>query len=306
MTMDVLLLGCGRIAHAHAVAIEDCADVRLRAVCDIDSAAAQWFVAQGRVAAYENADAALRATTPAIAVICTPPATHAALVTACLHAGAHVLCEKPLGIAASEVEAMNATAHAANRALMMAAKFRFMPAARALQGRIAAGELGEILFCRITFFSSVDMRGRMNADRALSGGGVVMDNGPHAFDLARFLLGPLTNIAGEMWPSSQNLPVEDGATLRFMAQKWTHLRGEIALSWSAHAATPHFVEVCGTRGAASLSWDEYDKRAAFHAQMAHFASVARGERDGEVTPADALACARAIDAVYSHWNAKSG
>ncbi|HEX8834177.1 MAG TPA: Gfo/Idh/MocA family oxidoreductase, partial [Abditibacteriaceae bacterium] len=192
MSLNVLLLGCGRIAHAHAEAISACSGVRLSTVCDIDVAAAQGLGAKYDVAAYTDASEALRKTTPEIVVICTPPATHRALTIDCLQTGAHVLCEKPLGLNPQEVTAMNDAAQSAGRTLMMASKFRFMPAARALKQRITAGELGEILYFRVTFFAPVAMQGRMNADPVISGGGVVMDNGPHAFDLARCLLGPVT------------------------------------------------------------------------------------------------------------------
>ena len=296
--LAVAILGCGRIASAHAEAINATSGVRLVAVCDVGEAAAQQMAARYGVASFTHHETLLSACAPAIVIICTPPSSHSLLACDCLAAGAHVLCEKPLSIAPDEVKTMFEAAQRQRRALMMAAKFRFVPAVREAKERIARGELGNLVFYRNTFVAPVEMQGRMNAERALSGGGVLMDNGPHAFDLSRFLLGSPLNLQAHFAANQQNLEVEDNALIRFQTENWPQVQGEIFLSWSAHAPSPYFVEIAGTKSALAIGWSDYDKSRAFAAQMQHFVEVVHGKAAPEVSREDALWNAQIIAECY--------
>src|SRR5207237_7836081 len=77
----------------------------------------------------------------------------------------------------------------AGTSLMVAHCWRFREEVRALRGRIAAGELGEIVKTR-----GYGMHERWGpsgwfTDPELAGGGALLDMGVHAIDTTRFLLG---------------------------------------------------------------------------------------------------------------------
>jgi hypothetical protein len=67
------------------------------------------------------------------------------------------------------------------------------------------------------------------AQKGLSGGGVIMDNGPHAADLIRYLFGDITSVAAHV-ARIQNLEVEDTAKLD--VSTGNHVAGTSDLSWS--------------------------------------------------------------------------
>lgn len=297
--LSIAIIGCGRIARAHAEAIAATPDAHLIWVSDLDEHAARSLAHDFSAHEYScDTRTLLETAPPDIAIVCAPPSSHREIACDCLRAGVHVLCEKPLGIAPAEVETMNDVARDYERVLMMASKFRFVLAVQKAREMVASGALGELLLWRNSFLAPVDMKGRMNAQRKVSGGGVLMDNGPHAFDLARFLLGPISPTRAETLPSQQQIEVEDGAQIGFTSERFGSLRGEICLSWSAHAATPHFLEICGTRGALAIGWNDYDKKEAFQAQLKHFMEVARGQSQPLVSPDDALFNARIIGRCY--------
>lgn len=119
-------------------------------------------------------------------VICSENIYHRPLTEQAAQAKRHVLCEKPLATRPDDARAMIDACERAGVQLMTAFPTRFSPAFEQLRAAVQAGELGEILAVRAT------NRGRCPGgwfiDRALSGGGAVMDHTVHVADLLRVLL----------------------------------------------------------------------------------------------------------------------
>jgi D-xylose 1-dehydrogenase (NADP+, D-xylono-1,5-lactone-forming) len=100
-----------------------------------------------------------------------------------LAAGKHVLCEKPLGMNAAEVEEMAAAAAAADRRLMEAFMYRFHPRMRALvEGSRDA------IYVHATFGFTLGDRANYRFQSAL-GGGALLDVGCYTVSVARWILG---------------------------------------------------------------------------------------------------------------------
>jgi hypothetical protein len=107
-------------------------------------------------------------------VIAAPTGAHAALVAQALHAGRHVLVEKPLCIAAAEAHALCATAGARGVVLAVGHSERFNPAIRALAD------------LRLTLTHVATRRLSASAAQPLSGG-LLLNLGVHDLDLAAYL-----------------------------------------------------------------------------------------------------------------------
>ena len=56
------------------------------------------------------------------------------------------------------------------------------------------GCIGTLAMFENVFCSHVDMRRRWNSVRSVAGGGVLIDNGSHAVDVARYLAGPIVRV----------------------------------------------------------------------------------------------------------------
>ncbi len=127
-------------------------------------------------------------------LVCTPPSTHREICCALMERGIHVLCEKPLAISSADAEVMIAAAEARGLHFMMASKFRYVADAQKAKELIADGTIGEVVLFENVFTGRVDMSTRWNSNPEIAGGGVLIDNGTHSVDVARFCLGELAEV----------------------------------------------------------------------------------------------------------------
>jgi predicted dehydrogenase len=295
----------------HLEALRAVPGVELAGICDPDKAAREWARAQG-IDAYETAIDLIDGADLDAATIASPPAYHALHAIACLDSGIDVLCEKPLAVDGPSALRIMRVAQHAGRHLLLATKFRHVPDLIAARELIAAGAIGELVAFEIDFSSRVDMSGRWNAQRALSGGGVIIDNGCHAFDIVAFLFGTVTRVLATRLKPLQPIDVEDSATLLVAADG---LIGRIDVSWSLVTERPTYVMVHGSKGRLEVGWrgshvhvfgrppepigsSSYDKHASHVAMMQAFLDVLRGTREPWITPAECLRTVAAVEASY--------
>src|SRR5687767_12333702 len=125
----LVILGCGWIAQRHATAGRRLRIPLIFASRGLDRARRYAKTFAG-VAAYGSYAEALADPRAAGAIICTPHDRHLADARAAFAAGKHVLIEKPLARTLPEADELVAAAVAADRVLMVAEQFHFMPAFR--------------------------------------------------------------------------------------------------------------------------------------------------------------------------------
>jgi len=135
-------------------------------------------------------------------VVCSPNGTHHEIVERALREGKHVLCEKPLALTASQALDLATLAERCDLVGMVAFTFRFVPALRYLEHLVRDGVIGRPLHWRAVNFTDsfadplapLGWRGR----KAESGGGALMDLGPHLVDLALWLVGDIAEVSAEV------------------------------------------------------------------------------------------------------------
>jgi predicted dehydrogenase len=103
-------------------------------------------------------------------------------------AGVHVMCEKPIEVSLADAEAMHDVCLANKVNFMTAFPSRFSPSAVATKNLLTRGELGRILEVTGINHSEIPREHRAwFAQKALAGGGAVMDHTVHLVDLMRWL-----------------------------------------------------------------------------------------------------------------------
>ena len=202
--VGVAVIGCGSTAHRrHLPVWRDLAGAHLVAVASRDADrrhdAAKRYGADRAVADWRE----LLIDPTVVAVdVCVPHPQHAEIAIAMARAGKHVLCEKPLAPNLAEAEAMVSAARAAGVVLLPFLNMRLMGAAATAISLVRSGAIGLPRLIRGVMAHGgpdrADTRRRWFLEAA-SGGGAILDLGPHLFDLvAQLVASPVQRVRASL------------------------------------------------------------------------------------------------------------
>lgn len=191
--LKIAIVGCGGIANGkHMPSLSMLPEVEMVAFCDIieeraKKAASDYGVKNSLVCT----DYREIASDPQIDVVhvCTPNRSHSFISVACLEAGKHVMCEKPMAINAEEAKKMLQAAKKSGKKLTIGYNNRFRPDSLYLKQICTDGELGDIYFAKAHAIRrrAVPTWG-VFLNEFEQGGGPLIDIGTHALDLTLWLM----------------------------------------------------------------------------------------------------------------------
>jgi predicted dehydrogenase len=189
-TLRAVVLGYGFIGAMHVEAAATLGDVEIVGVSGHRLDGATDFARRHHLQRVTTDWAALCAEPDVdLVIIGTPNSLHAEQAIHALDHGKHVLVEKPMATNGADADRMIAAAERAGRTLAVGHMWRYHPDVRSLRDRIAAGEFGAIVRTHGWGVHAGWGPSGWFTDRALAGGGALIDMGIHAIDTARFLLG---------------------------------------------------------------------------------------------------------------------
>jgi predicted dehydrogenase len=190
--MNVGVIGCGRVAaDLHLPALRQVPGVRALAVADVDPARAALVAdAHGVPARHTDYRELLDDRSIDAVAVCTPPGRHAEIALAALDAGKHVLVEKPLALSAAHAGELVERAAGGDRVAMVGFNLRFHPLVRGARRLIADEALGAINLFRSVLAGGARLRSDAPSwvSDPAAGGGALLEQGVHHFDLCRLLL----------------------------------------------------------------------------------------------------------------------
>lgn len=188
-------------------------------------------------------------------VLATPHALHREQIAACVAAGKHVFCEKPLDLTRAGAEASVKLCEEAGLILGMGHERRFEPPIAAILAAAESGRLGRLLQIEANFshdkFLGLDASNwRLKPEQAPAGG--MTATGIHLTDLAVKLLGPARDVRVACENLASSIPQGDtmSAHIRFAGGGTAYV--------SATLATP-FVSRFAVFG--TLGWIEVRDKA---------------------------------------------
>jgi predicted dehydrogenase len=132
--------------------------------------------------------------------ICTPGDTHLPIALAAAAAGKVILCEKPLANNVADAERMLEAVRARGCLHMLCHNYRRVPAVSLARRLIEEGRIGEVRHYRGTYLQdwlvNPDFPRVWRLEKSKAGSGALGDILSHSVDLARHLVGEITEVAG--------------------------------------------------------------------------------------------------------------
>lgn len=191
--LKIGIVGCGGIANGkHMPSLSMLPDVEMVAFCDMaEDRAVKAADQYGKKGAKVCIDYREIVNDPQIDVVhvCSPNRSHSSITVACLEAGKHVMCEKPMAINTAEARMMLAAAKKSGKKLTIGYNNRYKADSMYLKQICANGELGEIYFAKAHAIRrrAVPTWG-VFLNEYEQGGGPLIDIGTHALDLTLWLM----------------------------------------------------------------------------------------------------------------------
>ncbi len=138
---------------------------------------------------YDNFDAIKNNKDIDAVYVITPNALHKDQVIRVAKAGKHVICEKPMAINAADGKEMIDACKKANVKLLVGYRMHFEPKTLEIVRMRKAGELGKILFFQGLCGFKIGDPTQWRLNKALAGGGAMMDIGIYAINGSRYMIG---------------------------------------------------------------------------------------------------------------------
>ena len=201
--MRYALIGCGRVSVNHLSAAED-NGLEIVALCDIvrerAEARKREFSLPEQTRIYTDYREMLQKEQPQLVAIATSSGSHADIAVDCIEAGCHVIVEKPIALSLADADRILAAQKRRNVKVCANHQNRFNAAVHQTRNAYLAGRFGKLLYATTSihwrrdadYYGSDEWRGTWAQD-----GGVLMNQGIHAIDLLRWMLGDdLTTVVG--------------------------------------------------------------------------------------------------------------
>lgn len=251
-TLRFGLIGFGAIGKVRAAALDRTPGCALSAVFDVDAGRRRDAPAGSK--AFDTVQAMLASDSCDVVVISTPPDSHADLAEEAMQNGKHVIVEKPIAGTVDAAKRMLRAAEKSERTMTVGFNHRYFKGVKRIKAAIDGGEIGELRYVK-AYTGHVglpELRSPWMYDRAVMGGGTLMDNGIHVIDLVRYLMGDIATVTATLPTPIWNLGVEENAFLQLRG--CNGVTGSMHASWTAWQGYKFRIEAFGTDGMAMMSY----------------------------------------------------
>ena len=142
--LKVAIVGCGKIADAHALQLQRIEGCEIVGVCDREPLMARQLYERFPVKKYfSELTQLLNETRPDVVHVTTPPESHFNIAKVCLEEGCHVYVEKPFTIYEDEARKLIALANERGLKVTAGHDSQFSHVARRMRSLVQSGFLGD-------------------------------------------------------------------------------------------------------------------------------------------------------------------
>ncbi len=253
--VGVAIVGLGPASEPHARSLIDLSHrVEVRWAATRSESRTRAFAERFPFPVTTDIDEAIDDPAVSAVVVLTPPNAHLEVAEKCFRAGKHVLVEKPLEVSVARAARLVETSRSSGCRLGVVLQHRFRPGAVRLRQLLASGELGTVEAASVMVpwwrpQSYYDEPGRGTLAR--DGGGVLLTQAIHTFDLFRSLVGVSEVTAAHLATTGlHRMETEDYVAA--LVRLSNGAPGIVSATTAMYPGAPERIEIIATRGAAAL------------------------------------------------------
>lgn len=262
------IIGCGKIAQVrHIPEYSENPDVQLSGFFDLNQQRAQKLAEQYHAKAYSSYEEMLQDPEIDAVSVCTANSTHAEISIAALHAGKHVLCEKPMAMTEEDCESMARAQKETGKILMVDHNQRFTKAHRKAKDLLESGEIGKILTFRTIFGHSGPETWSIDPgkatwffDKKKAVFGAMADLGIHKTDIIGYLVGSkVAKVSAKMATldkvdaGGNKIGVDDNVICIYTMENG--VIGTMTASWTYYGKEDNSTTIYGTKGVMKIYYE---------------------------------------------------
>ncbi|MFH1616750.1 MAG: Gfo/Idh/MocA family oxidoreductase [Planctomycetota bacterium] len=246
---NIAIVGAGVIADFHASAIKNLKNADLIGFADSLPEKAKMLAEKFSCKAYQSPEHLFEDDSVDVVTIATPSGAHLEPTIAAAKAGKHIICEKPLEITLSRIDAMIEAHEKAGTFLGCIFQNRFSDAIAPLRQAVTSGRFGTITCAAVyvPWWRSDDYyKDSWHGTWKLDGGGALMNQSIHMVDMLCDLMGEVTEVKAFADHLGHDIEAEDTAVaiVRFANRALGIIYGTTA---SSPGQFKRF-EITGTKG----------------------------------------------------------
>lgn len=251
--LNTAIIGCGKVAHIHAKALQNARNSNFRAVYSRSEKKGGEFAGLYGVGSFTSIEEMIKKEKIDAVIVCTPHMFHKDPVNEALEAGAHVLVEKPLASTLADCDEMAATAGRTGKTLGVVSQRRFYPPCMRMFRAISGGKIGRPSLGTVivlgwrdqNYYESDPWRGSWIQE----GGGVLVNQAPHQLDLLQWFMGGEIEELYGVWRNINHPYIEVEDTAVAVLKFSNGAIGNIVVSNSQKPGIYGKVHVHGSNGA---------------------------------------------------------
>jgi UDP-N-acetyl-2-amino-2-deoxyglucuronate dehydrogenase len=249
---NIGILGCGKVAHLHAKAIQNLPFAQLAGVWSRTKSTAEEFAPQYKSKAYSEINQMIADQDIDLVVVCTPHPYHKEPAIAAAKAGAHVLVEKPLASTLQDCDEIIEACKNENVKLGVISQRRWYQPVQRMKHAIVEGKIGKPALGTVTMLGWRD-KAYYDADAwrgtwQMEGGGVLVNQAPHQLDILLWFMGDIDEVYGH-WQNLNHPYIEVEDTALAIVKFKNGALGNIIVSNSQKPGIHGKVHVHGNNGA---------------------------------------------------------
>lgn len=213
------IVGCGLIGQKRAKALGR--GGVLVACADVNINRAENLARSTDAIVYQDWRELVRSPNVDVVIVSTLHDSLAKITHAAAEAGKNVLVEKPAARTAAELDSVMAAVSKHGVKVHVGFNHRYHRSLRKAKQILESAALGELMFIRARYGHGgrIGYNNEWRANPALSGGGELIDQGPHLIDLSRWFLGEITEVKGFAHTYFWEMPVDDNGFMLLKTAK---------------------------------------------------------------------------------------